>query len=310
VAGLVAGSLLGPHGRIAAARAQSTGSPGQPAVRVAANPDVENGGAPSRVVDQDKLLKQVRFDQLLDSQVPLDTPFRDESGKTVPLGTYFGQRPVVMVMIFYNCTMLCSEVLNGLVVGAKQLSYDAGKQYDVVIVSINPKEGPELAAAKKKNYLADLGRPGQEQGWHFLTGTKASIDKVADAIGYHYTYDPSTDQYAHPGGAVVLTPQGKVARYFYGVDFPPRDLKFGIIEASQSKIGSPIDAIFLTCFHYNPKTGKYTLQIMRVVQWVSFATTMLVALFLVAMVQKDRKQQKRQRAEEQPGDRSSGETPL
>jgi protein SCO1/2 len=306
----VAGSLLGPYGRIKAASAQSTGSSGQPAVRLAANSDVGNGGVPNQSGDQDKVLKQVRFDQLLDSQVPLDTTFRDETGKTVRLGSYFGQRPVVMVMIFFNCTMLCSEVLNGLVVGAKQLSYNAGKEYDVVIISINPKEGPALAAAKKKNYLADLGRPGQEQGWHFLTGTKDSIDKVADAIGYHYTYDPSTDQYAHPGGAVVLTPLGKVARYFYGVDFPPRDLKFGIIEASQSKIGSPIDAIFLTCFHYNPKTGKYSLQIYRVVQWVSFLTTMLIGLFLVAMVQKDRKKEKKRRAEEQPGDHSSGETTL
>jgi protein SCO1/2 len=241
------------------------------------------------VNSQDQVIEDVRFDRKLDAPMPMDATFRDSTGKTVQLKQYFGEKPVVFMLIFYNCTMLCSEVMNGALrlMKDKQLGFEIGRDYEVVTVSIDPTETPELAAAKKKNYLKELGNPaGGEAGWHLLVGDKVNIDKVANAVGYHYSYDPKTEQYAHPGGLVVATPDGRVARYFYGVDYPAREVRFGLIEASHNKIGSAVEkAVLFLCFHYNPTDGKYSLGIMKIVR-LGAACTILGIIFAIWMMRR------------------------
>jgi protein SCO1/2 len=202
-------------------------------------------------------LENVGIEQHLDGQVPPDLTFRDETGKNVKLGDYFGRKPIILDLAYYNCTMLCGEVLLGLTGAMKMVSFNAGDEYDVIIVSFDPKDTPELAAAKKKEFVQRYGRPGAEQGLHFLTGQPDAINALTKAVGFQYQYDPRINQYAHATAIMVLTPQGKISRYFYGVDFPPKDLRLGLVEASQNKIGSPVDAILLYCYHYDPATGKY-----------------------------------------------------
>ena len=199
----------------------------------------------------------VRFDQRLDQQVPLDLNFRDESGQSVRLADYFGKKPVVLSLVYYECPMLCTQVLNGQVTSLEQISFNVGEQFNVVTVSFNPRETPALAAAKKDMYLSKYGRPGAEQGWHFLTGDPKAIAALADSVGFHYVYDALLNQYAHASGIMVLTPEGRISRYFYGIEYPPRDLRLGLVEASAGKIGSPVDQIMLLCYHYDPATGKY-----------------------------------------------------
>ena len=242
---------------------------------------------------QDATLSKVRWEQNLNSQLPLNASFKDESGRDVQLGQYFtGGRPVVLAMVFYNCTMLCSQVLNGTMTSLRDTKYTPGKEFDVVIVSIDPTETPSLAAANKKNYLAEYGFTGTENGWHFLTGSEANIKKVTNAAGFFYSYDKSTKQYAHPGGVVISTPQGKIARYFTGVMFEPRDLKFSMIEASENKIGSPIDLILLRCFHYDPTKNSYTVAIMQVVRLIAGLFVVLVGGGLGLWVRRDLKKEK------------------
>jgi protein SCO1 len=202
-------------------------------------------------------LENVGIEQHLDAQVPPDLIFRDETGKTVKLGDYFGRKPIILDLAYYNCTMLCGEVLLGLTGAMKMVSFNLGEEYDVITVSFDPKDTSDLAAAKKKEYVLRYGRPGAEQGWHFLTGQPDAINALTRAVGFQYQYDPRINQYAHATAIMVLTPQGKISRYFYGVDFPPKDLRLGLVEASQNKIGSPVDAILLYCYHYDPATGKY-----------------------------------------------------
>ena len=211
-------------------------------------------------------LENVGIEQHLDAQVPLDLTFRDETGKTVKLGDYFGRKPIILDLAYYNCTMLCGEVLLGLTGAMKMVSFNAGDQYDVVIVSFDPKDTPELAAAKKNEYVQRYGRPGAERGWHFLTGQPDAINALTKAVGFQYQYDPRINQYAHATAIMVLTPQGKISRYFYGVDFPPKDLRLGLVEASQKKIGNPVDAILLYCYHYDPATGKYGAIVSNILQ--------------------------------------------
>jgi cytochrome c oxidase subunit II len=199
----------------------------------------------------------VRFDQRLDQQVPLDLNFRDESGQSVRLADYFGKKPVILSLVYYECPMLCTQVLNGQVTSLEQISFNVGEQFNVVTVSFNPRETPALAAAKKDMYLSKYGRPGAEQGWHFLTGDPKAIAALADSVGFHYVYDALLNQYAHASGIMVLTPEGRISRYFYGIDYSPRDLRLGLVEASAGKIGSPVDQIMLLCYHYDPATGKY-----------------------------------------------------
>jgi protein SCO1 len=196
----------------------------------------------------------------------LDLPFVDETGKAVKLGDYFGEKPVILVLAYYRCPMLCTLVLNGLTTAMHELPFTIGKEFNVVTVSFDPRETSELAAKKKKTYVAAYGRPGAEEGWHFLTGKQDAIDKLTDAVGFRYVYDAKQDQYIHTSGIMVLTPHGKISRYFYGIKFPVRDLKFGLIEASAEKIGSPTDQVLLYCFHYDPQTGKYSANILMMVR--------------------------------------------
>ena len=233
-------------------------------------------------------LEDVGIDQRLDQQVPLDLPFRDEAGKTVKLGDYFDNKPVILTLVYYECPMLCTYTLNGLVRSMQVLPFDVGRQYRVVTVSFNPQEGPALAAAKKREYLTHYSRSGGADGWHFLTGDASSIGKLADAVGFRYHYDAETRQYAHAAGLVVLTPQGKIARYFYGVEFSPRDLRLALDEASAGRIGSPVDEVLLFCFHYDPATGKYGLLITRIVQIAGIGTVLAIGLLIGWMLRRER----------------------
>ncbi|HEY0429604.1 MAG TPA: SCO family protein [Pyrinomonadaceae bacterium] len=221
------------------------------------------------------VLNKVGIDQKLDSQLPLDAEFKDEDGKNVKLGEYFGKgRPVILAFVYYECPMLCNEVLNGLTGTLKGISFDAGKEFDVVAISFDTRENdkPDLAKNKKASYLARYERKGAENGWHFLTGTQSEIDKVTKAAGFNYVWDEATQQFAHAGGIMIVTPQGHLARYFYGIDYSPRDVKFGIIESTEGKIGNPAEKLYLYCFHYDPSTGKYGLTILRVIRLAGVAT--------------------------------------
>jgi protein SCO1 len=221
-------------------------------------------------------LKNVGIEQRLNEQIPLGLGFRDESGKTVTLRDYFGQKPVILNLVYYKCPMLCSEVLSGLVSSLKILKFDVGNQYNVLTVSFNPRETPDLAAASKAQYLKRYGRPGAAEGWHFLTGPEESITSLAQAVGFEYQYDPATDQYAHATAIMILTPDGRVAQYYYGVEFAPKDLRLGLIQASSGKIGNLVDEVLLYCYHYDPATGKYGAVITRILKLSGIATIVLI----------------------------------
>jgi protein SCO1 len=202
-------------------------------------------------------LVNVGIEQHLDAQVPPDLTFVDDMGHAVKLGDYFGHKPLILNLVYYNCTMLCGEALAGLTSSMRMIKFDVGNEFEVVTVSFNPHETPDLAAAKKKDYVQRYGRPGAAAGWHFLTGSADSINALTKAVGFQYQYDPRIQQYAHATAIMVLTPEGRISRYFYGVDFPPKDLRMGLVEASQEKIGNLTDQVLLYCYHYDPQTGKY-----------------------------------------------------
>ena len=228
-------------------------------------------------------LKNVGIEQRLDEQIPPDLTFRDETGKLVQLGDYFGKKPIILNLVYYQCPMLCGEVLSGLESALRVLKFDVGKEFDVLTVSFDPKETPEMAAAKKTEYLKRYGRPGADQGWHFLTGPASSIDVLTKAAGFQYRYDPKTGQFAHSTAIMVLTPEGKISQYYYGVEFAPKDLRLGLIQASDSKIGTVVDQVLLYCYHYNPDTGKYGAVISRVLQLAGGATVLILGTFLIVM---------------------------
>ncbi len=244
-------------------------------------------GAPSS--QPAPILQKVGIDQKLGASVPLDLIFRDEDGRAVRLGTYFGEKPVLLSLVYYECPMLCTLILNGLVRSLRALSFTAGKEFTVLTVSFDPREGPELAAAKKQTYMRIYGRPEAERGWHFLTGEEAAIRRLTEAVGFRYAFDPETGQFAHASGIMVLTPQGQIARYFYGIEYAPRDLRLGLIEAAQGKIGSPVDQILLYCYHYDPKGGRYSLVVMNVLRLAGIATVLILGGFLVVMFCRDRR---------------------
>jgi protein SCO1 len=227
------------------------------------------------------LLRRVGFDQRLGAQVPLDLVFRDEHGRDVPLGAYFGKRPVVLSLAYYECPMLCTLALNGQVRAYRALDFSIGRDFDVVIVSINPHETPVLAAAKKATYLSSYRRPGAEAGWHFLTGSEPSIRALASAVGFRYEYDPVSQQYAHATGFMVVTSAGRIAAYQYGVEYSPRDLRLALMGASEQRIGSPVDQVLLYCFHYDPSTGKYTLAVLNLVRGGAILTLLALMTFIV-----------------------------
>ena len=226
-------------------------------------------------------LRKVRIEQRLNIQIPLETRFRDESGRTVALSDYFGRKPVILALVYYECPMLCTQILNGLTGSLKALSFDAGNEFEVLAVSFNPKDTPETAAAKKANYVRRYGRKGTENGWHFLSGEERSIRSLTEAVGFHYAYDPATQQYAHASAIMILTPQGKISRYFYGVEYAPRDVKLGLMEASQNKIGSPVDQAMLYCYQYDPTTGKYGPVVMNIVRLSGAATLLVLGTALI-----------------------------
>jgi len=219
-----------------------------------------------------ELLKDVGIDQKLNDEIPLDLTFRDEHGKTVELAQYFGSKPVILTLVYYNCPMLCTQVLNGLDRTLKQIPLNIGKDYNVVTVSIDPSEQPVLAEAKQAMYVGMYGRPGAAEGWHFLTGDEKDIKQLAQAVGFRYAYDSDSKQFAHASAIMMLTPEGRMSRYFYGIQYPERDIRLGLVEASQGKISSPIDQVLLFCYHYDPHTGKYGLLISRVLQLAGLVT--------------------------------------
>jgi len=232
---------------------------------------------------QDQVIQNVGLDQKLNAAVPLELPFRDETGKAVRLGDYFGKKPVMLMLIQFRCTMLCTEEMNVLLESMKELKFTPGKEFDLLIVSIDPREDAELAAMKKENYLKEYGRPEAAAGWHWLTGEDSSIKPLAAAIGYRYEYDKATDQFAHPDGVIIVTPAGKTARYYFKLNYAPRDLRFGLIDAAAERIGTPLDAFALLCYHYNPVTGKYGLALIKIMRLVALATVTLLAVAILVM---------------------------
>ena len=233
-------------------------------------------------------LRDVAIDQKLGQQLPLDALFADEEGRPVRLGQYFGKRPVLLVLAYYNCPMLCTQVFNGLVSSLRVLPFDAGRDFEVVAVSFDPRDRPPDAAAKKKAYVDEYRRPGAAAGWHFLTGGAGSIERVTSAAGFRYRYDESTGQFAHAAAIYVATPEGKLSRYFYGIEYGPRDLRLAMVEASQGRIGSIVDQILLFCFHYDPKMGRYSAAILKIVRLGGVGAVVILSTFLLVMWRRDR----------------------
>ncbi|MEO8126441.1 MAG: SCO family protein [Bryobacteraceae bacterium] len=236
--------------------------------------------APSRV------LQKVGISQKMGGQIPLDLHFADESGRDVQLRQYFG-KPVILALVYYQCPSLCNMVLNGVLRSVKGLEMTAGNEYEVVAVSFDPRETPQMAAAKKQNYINQYNRTGAEKGWHFLTGEERSSKALADTVGFRYVYDAMTNQYAHSSAIMVLTPDGRIARYFYGIDYPAHNVRLALVEASSGSIGTPTDQVLLYCFHYDPATGKYALVVMNLLRVGGVITMALLFGFLIVMFRRD-----------------------
>jgi len=230
-----------------------------------------------------ELLKDVGIDQKLNDSIPLGLTFRDEHGRTVELGQYFTGKPVILTLVYYNCPMLCTQVLNALDRSLQLIPMEIGKDFNVVTVSIDPTDKQSIAEAKWALYTGMYRRPGGPQGWHFLTGDEPQIKQLADAVGFRYAYDSDSKQYAHASGIMLLTGEGKISRYFYGVTYPERDLRLGLVEASEGKIGSPVDQILLFCYHYDPHTGKYGLLVSRMIQLGGLLTILIGGIFLLLL---------------------------
>ena len=228
-------------------------------------------------------LKHVGIEQHLNEQIPPNLTFRDESGKPVQLSEYFGRKPLILNLGYYQCPMLCGEVLSGLESSLRILKFDIGKEFDVLSISFDPKDTPEIATRKKAEWLRRYGRPDATSGWHFLTGPQSSIDALTKAAGFDYEYDAKTGQFAHASAIMVLTPEGKIAQYYYGVEFAPKDLRLGLIQASQNKIGTVVDQVLLYCYHYDPDQGKYSAIIGRILKLAAGATMLLLGTFLIVM---------------------------
>ena len=228
-------------------------------------------------------LKHVGIEQHLNQQIPPTLLFRDETGKPVELADYFGRKPLILNLVYYRCPMLCGEVLSGLETALRILKFDVGREFDVLTVSFDPQETPEMAAAKKAELLKRYGRPGAAAGWHFLTGTQTSIDALTQSAGFEYEYDPKTQQFAHATAILILTPQGRIAQYYYGIEFAPRDLRLGLVQASENKIGTLADQVLLYCYHYDPDQGKYGAIISRILKLAAVATIALLGAFLITM---------------------------
>ena len=234
-------------------------------------------------------LQKVRIDQRLNSQVPLNTPFRDETGKAVRLSDYFGKKPVLMALVYYQCPMLCTQILNGMVRSLKLVSFNPGQEFEVVVISFDARDKPALAAAKKVSMLKTYGRPETANGFHLLTGDLAAIQAVTKSVGFEYFYDVHTDQFAHASAIYALTKDGRLSRYFYGIEYAPKDVRLGLIEAAQNKIGTPVDQILLFCYHYDATTGKYTPVAMNILRLAGGVTLVALGGFVITMLRRDAK---------------------
>ncbi len=256
------------------------------AVFMAATASAQQQSATANLAYKPAALRNVGIDQKMGAQVPLDVPFTDDSGRNVTLRQYMG-KPVILALVYYSCPSLCTMILDGVVRSIKESNLTAGKDFNVVAVSFDPRETREMAAAKKAVYVRQYHHPGAENGFHFLTGDEGASRSVADAVGFHYAYDPMSNQYAHPSAIMILTPQGRVARYFYGIDYPARDMRFGLEDASGGKISSPVDAVLLYCYHYDPANGKYGFVIMNALRIGGGLTLVLLVGFMLLMFRRD-----------------------
>ncbi len=241
-------------------------------------------------MDRPLPLKSVTIEQKLDSQLPLDAPFRDETGKVVPLGAYFGKRPVVLALVYYECPMLCTQILNGMVRAAKVLRFTPGTEYDVGAISFDARETSAQAAAKKAVYLKSYGHPEAASSWHFLTGDVESIKRITDSVGFRYTWDPHTGQFAHASAIYILTPEGRLSKYFYGIDYSPKDMRLAMVEASSNKIGNAVDQILLFCYHFDPHSAKYTPYVLGLLRAAGGATVLMLGGFVFIMLRRESRQ--------------------
>ncbi len=257
-------------------------------------------GLASAQFPRPRLAEGVGIDQKLNSQIPLDLQFRDEHGTLLPLRTYFGEKPVVIDMVYFTCTSLCPMSIKETATSLSRLPLNAGSDYNVLIVSFNPQDTPEIATAKKAEFAEYFKKSGYGEGFHFLTGDQASIKKFADSIGWRYRWDEPTKQFVHAGGIMVATPDGRLSRYFYGIAFAPQDVRMALVEASKFKIGSPVDYITLFCFHYDPTTGKYTLAITNLLKVAGSLTVLLLAGFIIMSTRKDKNRNKSKNWKEAP----------
>jgi protein SCO1/2 len=237
--------------------------------------------------------KGVKLEQKLNSPLPLDLVFHDETGQAVPLRTYFGDKPVVLELVYFKCPSLCPMSMHETVMSLRRISLEPGRDYNVVVVSFDPSDTPQVAAEKKAYYAKEFGKPGFSTGWHFLTGSQDAISKLTAAAGFGYRYDSATQQFVHAGGIMVATPEGKMSRYFYGIDYAPADLRMALVEASQHKIGSPVDYVLLFCFHYDAAQGKYSLVILNVLKIAGAITVLLLGGLVYLLMRNDKKQQTR-----------------
>ncbi len=257
------------------------------AVPLVAQPEFPSpaaGGAAARKASElPTPLKNVGYDQRLGAQVPLDLPFVDDAGRPVHLRDYFGRRPVVLALAYFHCPMLCTVVMSDMAAAMKVLSLEAGRDFDVVVASFDPTDTPGLARAKKQEMVERSGHPGTEAGWHFLTGKQGAINALTRAVGFRYYWDAETKSFAHAAGIVVLTPEGRVSRYFYGLEYPPRDLRLALVESSGEKIGSPVDKLLLYCFHYDPVIGKYSATALHILRLGAALTVAGLALMVVLL---------------------------
>jgi protein SCO1/2 len=232
-------------------------------------------------------LQNVGFEPPLDGQMPLDLAFRDETGRSIQLREYFGQKPVVLAFVYYGCPMLCNQVQQGVVGTLRMLSFTPGVDYQVVFVSFDPRETPDMAAEKKKTALAHFRRPETESGWHFLTGPQESIEAVTHAANFRYNFSPKTNLFAHASGVMLLTPQGRISRYFYGVEYPGRDMRLGLVEASAGKIGTPIDHVLLFCYQYDPSAATYSAAILRIIRLGGILTILCIVAGILISRRRD-----------------------
>jgi protein SCO1/2 len=246
--------------------------------------------SPEPATERPAALREVGIDQKLNQQLPLDARFKDANGNDVTLGQYFGTgRPVVLALVYFDCPMLCTQILNGMTGALETLSLDAGKDFDVIALSFDPRETPKLAKAKKIAYMGRYGRPGTEHGWHFLTGSEDQIKRVTNAVGFRYTFDESIGQFAHGAAITILTPDAKISRYLYGIDYGGRDLRFALVEASNGKVGTTVDRALLYCYHWDPTTGRYGFVVMNIIRGAGILTILGFGTFIVVSLRRERR---------------------